>query len=267
MTNYFYGSCYKYRRFGGPDSAAREHLANLILKRRMMFSSPDSFNDPYDCTPVFIRGSKPAEDRVHIRRAWVEGSELAGVPKLPSDEIEGHVSNVMKQLSTPEGAAAHFKPFLHDHTGVFCMSQDWRLLTQWAYYADGGKGLCLEYAVNPAQGFDCVFEVEYSNERPRVNIVRLLAESDYRTEALFAAVTRKATDWAHEREVRALQNKPGVVIHPPRMLAAVMIGIAAVENDVQWLLDILRGENIRVPVYQTQLSPESFTLQRRQISG
>jgi hypothetical protein len=112
-----------------------------------------------------------------------------------------------------------------------------------------------------------VFEVEYSNERPRVNIARLLGDSVYQTDALFAAVIRKATDWAHEREVRALQRKPGIVIHPPNMLAAIMIGVAAEKSDVQWLLDLLKQQNLQVPVYHTELSTESYTLERRLISA
>lgn len=263
MTEYFYGSCFKYRRFGGVGSIERTHLEDLIVRRTMMFSSPNSFNDPYDCSPIFLRGSDPAEDRANLGRAWDEGRVRAGHARLPRDARERHISEVMRQLSTPEGAASHFKPFLDRDTGVFCMSKDWRLLTQWAYYADGGRGLCLEYDVRPNEGFDCVFEVEYCDQRPRVEIVRLLHDSDYRRQALFASVIRKATDWAHEREVRALHTQPGILTHPERMLVAIMIGIAAGDEDVEWLLKILRENEIRVSVYRTALTTESFALQRR----
>ena len=179
------------------------------------------------------------------------------------DERDRHITRVMLELSTPEGAAAQFKPFLDKMTGVSCMSKDWRLLTQWAYYADEGRGLCLEYHVERETGFDCVFEDQYSDERPIVEISRLLCDDAYRTTALFAAVTRKALDWAHEREVRALQMKPGLATHPPGMLRSILIGIAAAKRDIQWLIGLLKENDISVPVYRTELSPATFNLERK----
>lgn len=253
---YFYGSCYKYRVFGQRSSAQREHLARLITNREMMFSSPNRFNDPYDCHPIFVIG-KPAEDRARIARAAHPTQ-----PKPTKSQENHHISRVMAQLSTHEGAAAHFKPFLDRGTGVFCMSKDWRLLTQWAYYADDGRGLCLEYKVEQRSGFDRVFEVEYQIQRPQVHVARLLDDNEYRVRALFAAVTTKASDWAHEQEVRALGDEPGVLVHPPGMLTAILVGAAASEEDVKWLADLLREHRLSVPLYRACLSSESYSLER-----
>lgn len=258
----FYGNCYKYRNFGVPGSDERAHLEQLIAGRQMMFASPNTFNDPYDCRPVFIRGDDPAQDRKWIGRAWEEGRIREGHPKPSKPEIERHISNVMAELSTPEGAASYFKPFIDTRTGVFCMSQGWNLLTQWAYYSDAGRGLCLEYSVNPGGGFDCVYPVDYAKERPVVQIARLLVDAEYRADALFAAVIRKAPDWAHEHEVRALQMKPGLFTHPENMLRSIMLGICAADDDVLWLTSLLRKHSVEIPLYHTRLSPHSFSLER-----
>jgi hypothetical protein len=260
--NYFYGTCYKYRAFGLSDSKERAHLADLICGRQIMFASPSTFNDPYDCRPVFFRGSNPAEDRARIERAWRAGSKPAGNPKLPRKDVDRHVTNVMEKLGTNEGAEAEFKPYLDRGIGVFCMSRDWRLLTQWAYYADAGKGICLEYEIMPNAGFDCVFEVDYCDERPRVEITRLLDDAAYRTQALFTAVIRKARAWSHECEVRALQRRPGIVIHPENMLVAIMVGISARQSEIDWLRALLAKARMEVPLYKTKLNSRSYTLER-----
>ncbi|MCE8019316.1 DUF2971 domain-containing protein [Halomonas sp. MCCC 1A11036] len=261
---YFYGSYYKYRVCGKRGSAQREHLARLITNREMMFSSPSRFNDPYDCHPIFVTG-EPAEDRARIARARREGHARAAHPaqlKPTKGQESQHVSRVMAQLSTHEGAAAHFKPFLDRGTGVFCMSKDWRLLTQWAYYADYGKGLCLEYEVEPKSGFDRVFEVEYQIQRPQVHVARLLDDDEYRAQALFAAVITKASDWAHKQEVRALSEEPGVIVHPPGMLTSILVGAAASEDDITWLAELLREHRLKIPLYLARLSSESYSLER-----
>lgn len=245
----------------------RQHLADLLVNRRMMFSSPNAFNDPYDCRPVFKRGTNAAKDRARIGGAWDEGRKRAGMPKPSRGERERHITHVMLELSTQEGAAAQFKPFLDNQTGVFCMSKDWCLLTQWAYYADEGRGLCVEYEIERDAGFDRVFGVQYSDERPVVEISRLLCDDEYRTKALFAAVTTKAADWAHEREVRALQMKAGLATHPLGMLRSIMLGIAATDRNVQWLIELLKENEITVPVYRTELSLDTFTLERHQLPG
>lgn len=265
MATNYYGRCYKYRSFGDVDSAQRSHLFDLLVRRGMMFSSPSKFNDPYDCNPLFIRGSDPAKDRALIGKDWDEGRKRAAIPKPPRKERERRITEIMTKLSTPQGASDAFKPHLDQKTGVFCMSKDWRLLTQWAYYADSGKGLCLEYEVRQGE-FDIAYEVEYNNERPKVEIARLLADEQYRKEALFTSIIRKATDWKHEQEVRGFQRGPGIYSHPEDMLTAIMIGLAAEPTDVKWLIDVLRDSGITVPIYQTELNAETYELQRRLIA-
>lgn len=266
MAPYFYGKCYKYKRFGAVESAEREHLKNLIQYRKMMFSFPSQFNDPYDCCPVFILGNDPAEDRRRIGDAWEEGRKRAGHRKPNRKELSRHVSKVMQELSTPEGAARHFKPFLDRGTGVFCMSKDWSLLTQWAYYADNGAGLCLEYTVHQDSGFDRVFDVQYTNARPKINIPKALSDNDYRTRAFFDAVTHKALDWSHEQEIRALHTEPGLHMHPEGLLTSVMLGPSASNVDIDWLMHIV-GNSTETPViYRAILSPDTFAMKRQDLS-
>lgn len=261
--SYYFGKCYKYRAFFDPGSVERGYLENLITKREAYFASPLEFNDPYDCRPTYTRGSDPKEDRRRIARAWEEGRVKAGHPKPSRSERSRHVTKVMAKISSPEGAAAHFHPYLQSGIGVFCMSKRWDLLPQWAYYGDVGRGVCLEYDIQEDSGFSRVYEVEYSSDRPCVEITRMLYDREYQTDALFRAVMTKARAWAKEKEVRALHSKSELLEHPHGILKAIIVGQMASAENVTWLKTILKNSGMEdMPVEQVRLNELGFKLDR-----
>jgi hypothetical protein len=257
---YFYGSCYKYRNFENLS-----HLEDLIVNRMMMFASPATFNDPYDCRPTYTREGDPGAARKHVGAAWEEARKRKGAGKPTKKEYSRHISKVMSEINTPEGAGEHFEGLLHRRTGAFCMSESWQLLTQWAYYAANGSGLCLEFDVQPGGGFDRVFGITYSNMRPKLDIVRMLYDQEYQRDAMFQAITHKAEAWSHERELRALHMEPGLHPYAEGMLTSIMVGQSASAANIEWLLNLLEANGIGIPVFQVGLCPETFDLQRHPI--
>lgn len=262
--SYFFGRCYKFRAFFDSHSEERKYLGELIANRHMMFSSPTDFNDPYDCRPTYTRGQDADEDRRRISKAWDEGRVKADHAKPNAKGRSQHITKVMENLNTPEGAAKSFQPILESKIGVFCMSKSWKILTQWAYYADLGAGLCLEYDIQPDSEFSRVYQVTYSDSRPVIEITRTLYDTEYQTESLFAAVTHKASVWSHEKEVRALHNKSEVLQHPPGILKSITVGQLIKQDNLDWLRDLLKEHDLRkIPIYQVYLSEKDFSLERK----
>lgn len=255
---FYYGYCYKYR-----DFKKKNYLEQLIVERKMMFSPPADFNDPYDCRPTHTLPGNPAKARKHIGKAWEEARIRNNGKKPSSAERSQHISKIMQELSTEEGATKHFSKLLMSRLGVFCMSESWKILTQWAYYADNSTGLCLEFRVHPDTEFHRIYRMNYSNQRPKVDIVQSLYDDNYRNSKLLNAATHKALDWSSEKEVRAMHKQPGIRQYPDGMLESIMVEQEAETDDVVWLQKMLAAHQMSIPIYRIKLCAQTFDLERQ----
>ena len=253
----FYGRCYKYRPFPPEGSQERGRLRSLIKDQQMWFSDPARFNDPFDCNPVQAWNPDRQRYRASFERETLDQLQ-AQLPNTPADTLTEFAEQFAAQAESDWP-----KPVLTTNTGIFCMSKRWDSLTQWAYYADGGRGLCLEFEVTREPGNPPVYEVRYDDERPVVEVG--CETEDQRKEVsreTFFAWTCKAMDWQHEREVRAFRKDPGLYQYPPEMLKNIIVGAFISEVDLDWLTAISP-----VPIEQVRLSDSNYQLERHFVAA
>ncbi len=120
----------------------------------------------------------------------------------------------------------------------------------WAYYANGFKGICIEYDV--ARLLSLV-DVSFGNRLYKVGyrVERTLNSEDYAPSADetagYQSFSTKHTDWQHEREWRLVQkDKFGASYHTANAISAVTIGPRISEENEKAIFDIAKTRAFEV---------------------
>lgn len=238
-------SRFLYRYFRNID-----HLADALAHRRLYHSLPCELNDPFDCAPLIsLRRASPGDDGVWRRLFYCLAREQW--PTLPSSEHEKHadaaVSNGLhRQLNWLDDMDAGFKE-IRLLVRVCCFSRSARNGVMWAHYANGYKGVALQFRAShlrdaPSGEFRGQ-EVDY--------VGRVLGVREY-TAALEAAMLRsdviplaklfhatKTMEWAGEQEVRffARHDQPYVAFNE-----AALVGIIVGHNAESAVVDMVSSK-------------------------
>jgi hypothetical protein len=257
-----FGTFYKYRSLATVKNRAR--VRDTIVNRRIKYSRPIELNDPFDCFPGVTLLGSPDQRRGELRKHIVEalGENAHRVSKR---DIEAAVSENMAQLSDPEFRAQALYDALDQRTGVFCMSRDCAVVSQWAYYGDDHRGICLEFTITPDMGLvPC--EVIYTDKRTTLDAMALLRRDRDAVEALFEALVTKSDVWEREDEVRALNRATGVQTYPPGMLTGIVFGARTRDRHIGWITALVKKAGLTVTFSKMVPDDETFQLKRKPLS-
>lgn len=209
---------YKYRSLEG---SALAFVERTICHSELYFSTPSSFNDPFDCHPTFVlEGNEDEISQVYARvlqrrngdwtldRCLQEARRLAKNPVMSPESQEARSFMQQRHVDC-----------IKNKIGVLCLSTNPNSMLMWAHYADSHRGICLQ--------FDGYFEyfaeaqkVDYPPTRVPINPFR-----DEQIQAMEKALLNKAEDWKYENEWRIVEPRgPGVREFPPDSLTGVILG-------------------------------------------
>lgn len=117
----------------------------------------------------------------------------------------------------------------------------------WAHYADGHKGVCLEFEMSTwmgtlpygkGQGFD-LKDVKYDEKRVEVDL------TDTSVERLYDIVCRKHEHWSYEQEWRFIQalftKNQHYIEFPKKALTKVFMGLKMPEHNRETLYKCVQG--------------------------
>ncbi|MBQ3997807.1 MAG: DUF2971 domain-containing protein [Paludibacteraceae bacterium] len=126
----------------------------------------------------------------------------------------------------------------------------------WAHYADGHRGVCLEYEIPPiciksdsTRGFLALFPVSYEekielNDELKINV----------------ALSAKSVDWKYENEVRLVLFDPNTTEEFPTVeglkLKAVYLGVNCLDSDERKIRLALL--NKPVELYKMTINPKNL---------
>jgi len=311
-TQYFVdcieGSTFDQPRFAEALSIKEQHLPKRIYKYRrdcscsrqnletdtVWLSSPDSYNDPYDCWFRFSEDDLLVDRERKLVDTLVTGGKLQGV--VPADQVEN-----AKRSHKPLGKLAGYIPGSSSTGGnlkqtVVALStrtsgivkdtnskiQQWRKLTKvcsfseindsllmWGHYADNHRGFCLEYILDGLrpdhQLRERLYPVIYTNQIYDLTRWTLtLADPDpgkFNTEIPILCVIHKCDEWKYEKEWRMVQvtstEEPdqNCLVPPP---ARVFLGSKMEAASVKELRAICSYKGVEV--WQMRLAEDRFEL-------
>jgi hypothetical protein len=201
----------------------------ILINRKIWFSNPESFNDPFDCKYKF----KDEIDRVEFEKYGNEHNPeqmrrlnrvigKAEKEKVYNEIYKGIVPIVYKDLKK---------------AGVFCLSKYNDNILMWSHYADAHKGFCIEFERctdkdNELGKYDRTHPVEYI--RHDYERVTVLSEKAYDMK-----LYTKASEWKYEGEWRLYNKKCNTTESLPGKITAIIFGLKMSKHHKKTIKKIL----------------------------
>lgn len=241
------GKAYKYRGFGGLDPNAKARIEEMLVSRKCYFAKPSSLNDSFDCKPSLLMAAGDLRNYI-VKLGKKKGLNLA------STQITQTVIDIRNEYNDDK-----FQAVLDKEVGVFCLSESPTLGTQWAYYGENHSGFSVEYDINEKFDYPAV-RVNYSKERPEIDLIRFQSELSYRLNVMKELVITKSDEWNHEKEVRVLNRGSGLYEVSSSNITGVVFGLRAEPENVDFIRSIIMNHKLDINCYQCKESGEHFKL-------
>jgi hypothetical protein len=227
----------------------------IFKNNEIYFSSPESFNDPFDSKIRLIyEGTR--SDRKRFFREWSNRS----YPDLPRKELLAREKRILKQgLDQGIKEYAHKQFMVHrGRMGVFSMTEDRENILMWSHYAAEHTGFCIGFRTNNTF-FSRARRVEYDKVLPCVNLLEAMWD-ELITKGAFGLLT-KALDWSYEKEWRIV-NINGVGIHkyPCEALSSVILGCKMSPENSKRIKEWCNASKIRHTLYEAKEKEHEFGL-------
>ena len=242
-----------------------ERLRRILIDRSVYCSNPADFNDPWDGKPHFntdfLQDPPDFEKTIHyaidvFRRHY---------PKNSAAEIEKTEAKLRNDpLALQRVIEATSQDMANKISRVFrvyCLGTDVQNLLMWSHYADGHKGICIEF--NAKNEVICnALRVEYRKEYPKWR----LDDIENRLDALLT----KADVWEYEQEYRLicevfgstnnqgkLTTKSNILKLRDNAILSVVVGCSGPYEEVRSLVAEVAPE---IRVRQAMYVPNRFEL-------
>ncbi len=251
---------YKYQSFESKS------LVNLEA-HQIWFSTPNSFNDPFDCNFAVNLRTLTKEDRTVIIRKMAE-EKIPGLdavaltaPLLTDGEANSRAEERFKEnwQSYPSSIEAVMNRF-YTTFGVACFTTKKLDMLMWSHYADGHRGFCLEFDTSFRPflgGGDCsgAIKVKYS-KKYLFNLAGIFSEEN---SAAMEILTNKGCSFRREKEYRIIHVKGGQATpYDSQCLKAVYFGAnMSFENRCK-IASALKGSTTKF--FEMRKSKERFML-------
>jgi hypothetical protein len=201
----------------------------ILINRKIWFSDPESFNDPFDCKYKF----KKEVDRIEFEKYGNE-HDPERMRRLNSiigkDEEEKVYNEIYNRIA--QEVSKRLK-----EAGVFCLSNNNDNILMWSHYADGHKGFCIEFERcndrdNELGNYDRTIPVEYiRHDYEKVTV--------FNKKAYDMKFYTKSVKWKYEREWRLLNDKYNETEPLPGKITAIIFGLRMCDHHKETIKKIL----------------------------
>lgn len=225
-------------KFFSPTAQNLENLKNHGL----YFSSPRTFNDPYDCsvTPTI---QIPSDDEVELIRNQYLKDET--IPERVRHQTRQKTTSQLREMFVRAAGATvdeKVKEF-NEIRGVTCFSEARDDLLMWAHYGGSYQGFCLEFDTSH---FRKLQKVKYLDTLPVFDPVPILRH-EFEASDFMSIFSSKSPSWRYEKEWRAFHEKAGTLYnYPAQALTGVFFGPEISPAMFEIICLILQGQNENV---------------------
>lgn len=190
---------YKYHSLNGNSAL---HLISTLLNKEVHFSSPRSFNDPFDCKPRYAGNLSQENFITHFvrvasaRTAYLSPEFLAGQGEkawINSASQHGNIQSMILNIQKEMGRNL-------EHSAIYCVSSRNDDILMWGHYADSHRGICLEFD-SGSDFLKSAMRVDYEDTRPEVEIF----DRDNTVEKMRKSLLVKSSHWKYEKEWRVVE--------------------------------------------------------------
>jgi len=254
---------YKYRAWDLSDSDGHDY--KIVTDHHVYFTSPQLFNDPFDCNIGFDFESMSNREIANYFR-----------PRHGAVEADRILQNLEKNRELFLKGMEWGRQKLVKDTGVLCLSADPNNLLLWSHYADRHAGVCVGIdSLHLCQIEDKVhnhrkdiildhLQVEYQKELPKLDPP--LDDRDW----FLQQYRFKSEVWSYEQECRfvmiglnSLTPSDRIISLPPEAIREVILGCSIArehENQIRQALEPLQRENREIKPLRAERSTNCFAL-------
>lgn len=224
-----------------------ENAVRIISDKALWFSSPEQFNDPFDCN-INLLDFTP--DRAMITD--IINEKVAGNRALRRKEIT-------KNRRSPHRIVNQATEQVQDlfyRSGVCCFSAVNANILMWAHYAANHGGVCLGFNQAVAETATMATWVEYQTKFSKVNFWRGEGQ------AIAHLLLTKAHDWHYEQEIRLIKMLGcGKSAFDIAHLTEVIFGLRTPPDDIARVKELVRScGHSHITFQQVRAGKGSFCL-------
>ena len=145
--------------------------------------------------------------------------------------------------------------------GCTCFSEINDNILLWSHYADGHKGICLEFDTSSPL-FSKARKVDYSSEFLKIDPVKFLCGSDEETvEEGLKPLFTKYEYWCYEKEWRLFHKEPNKCYgYSVKTLNSIYFGLATDPADIEVVCLILQGQSQGIKFYKAHKDKSKYAL-------
>jgi hypothetical protein len=166
----------------------------ILITKQLWFSSPENFNDPFDCN-IHLIDFEPNDEQIKM----IINEKVAGNRKKRREEIKKNKQNAYRIRNQ----FAEQSDEITQKSGICCFSEKNDNILLWAHYGDSHKGVCLKFSSEISEIGTMTRMVEYKDSLKRASFFNEQGKS------ILHLFFTKAADWKYENEnriVRMLEN-------------------------------------------------------------
>lgn len=249
----------------------------MLINSEIYFNKPKEFNDPFDCrTNVFYQGTYDE---------WYAFNKRNGL-----SDIDAHTHANIMYNKTVNNDDVDSRNNDKEFNAIFCFSAVKDNILIWSHYADGHKGICIEYTpIKDSTGIaipldntfrqideDPVFnefipltEVVYDINMPQKH--NCLKDDSYN---LVKFIRTKHIDWKYEKEWRCILVQSMLLSNPIKInrscITGIIFGLEIAEKDkleyIKLCQDSFLSSGGMFKFYQCEEHPEKYEVIINEIS-
>ncbi|WP_339865868.1 DUF2971 domain-containing protein [uncultured Algoriphagus sp.] len=259
---------YKYKDF------TEEYSRMVFTKNELFLSSPESFNDPFDCRiPPCLKllGTKERSFEYAARILNTQKSQITALGN-EFDKVSDDYKNLM--WNKPEVVQNVISQITFDVQnkilGVLSLTNKWNDILMWSHYGNNHKGICYGFdlkALQNSKEFTYGGFVHYSNDYPLIDPIKSIE-----IEAASKQTHHKASNWKYEEEYRLVKiydndidqfSEKRKFTIPDSFFKEIIIGARFPESEFQNIISL--AETKQVALYKAKKVDWKFELQRERI--
>lgn len=234
-------------------------LRNL-KNAQIYFNTPASFNDPFDCSVLEASVILGDNEVVELYKRFLKSknklanTEINSVEDIPKDDIKQIHQASEKHLKAQQNK-------ILTQTGCTCFSEINDNILLWSHYADGHKGICLEFDTSFPL-FAKVKDVKYSQRFPSMDPIKMLfGSNDEISEEWLKPLCTKYECWGYEKEWRVFHEEPNIEYgYSVEALKSVYFGLSVSYTDLEIVCLTLLGQSKDIKFYRTHKDKSRYAL-------
>jgi len=230
-------------------------VEKIILNNTLKFSSPNEFNDPFDCN----------EDLLKLR--ITKESAIKQIKDSKQKLTRNERTRLIKKITNPNTVSSKMKETKKDYK-LACFSEKSDETLMWSHYANKHRGICIGFSF-PHQytGKFILCPIKYLKK-----IEKLDGDSETAKVILYW-LTTKSERWSYENEIRAITqskrvNSYGLIEFDRKYVSEIIFGCMVSEKDINQTIkkiNLYYGEN-NIVFYKMKIDSDTFLLEKVTIS-